>query len=80
MEAIRQTITIPATRNINIQLPETAAVNEEAEIIILFKPSSKKTYGEKIAELQAAATDPLFLADLKEIAEDFKYVDQEEHL
>lgn len=80
MEAIRQTITIPATRNINIQLPETAAVNEEAEIIILFKPSSKKTYAEKIAELQAAATDPLFLADLKEIAEDFKYVDQEEHL
>lgn len=80
MEAIRQTITIPATRNINIQLPETAAVNEEAEIIILFKPSSKKTYGEKIAELQAAATDPLFLADLKEITEDFKYVDQEEHL
>ncbi len=80
MEAIRQTITIPATRNITIQLPDTAAINEEAEIIILFKPSSKKSYATRIAELQEAANDPLFLADLKEIAEDFRYVDQEEYL
>jgi hypothetical protein len=80
MEAIRQTITIPATRNITIQLPDTAAINEEAEIIILFKPSSKKSYATRMAELQEAANDPLFLADLKEIAEDFRYVDQEEYL
>lgn len=80
MEAIRQTITIPASRNINIQLPETVTVNEEAEIIILFRLPSKKTYAEKIVELREATSDPLFLADLKEIAEDFKYTDQEQHL
>lgn len=71
MEAIRQTVMIPATREINIKLPEIAATYEEAEIIILFKPSPKKTYAEKLAQLQEAANDPLFLADLQEIAEDF---------
>lgn len=80
MEAIRQTVTIPANRNIVIQLPETAGVNEEAEIIILFKHSQKKSYAEKLAELQQAGNDPLFLADLHEIAEDFRYIDQEEYL
>ncbi|MEW6730709.1 MAG: hypothetical protein AB1489_05175 [Acidobacteriota bacterium] len=72
MEVIRQTATIPATRNITIQLPDTAAINEEVEIIILFKSARKKGYAEKIAELREVANDPLFQEDLREIAEDFR--------
>ena len=79
MEAIRQIVTVPATREIHIQLPDTAAIHEEVEIIVLFK-SAPKSLAEKISLLQEAVNDQLFLDDLKEIAEDFKYIDQEEHL
>lgn len=40
--------------------------------IILIKPLEAK-----LAVMREAMTDPLFLADLQELAEDFKHVDAE---
>ena len=77
MEAIRQIVTIPATRELRIQLPEEALAHQEAEVIVLFK-SAPAGFDEKIKAIQEAASDELFLGDLKEIAEDFEYVDFEE--
>ncbi len=40
MQAIRQTITLPASRELRIQLPETASPNEQVEVIVLFRTAS----------------------------------------
>jgi predicted DNA-binding antitoxin AbrB/MazE fold protein len=41
--------------------------------IVLLEPIAAK-----LAVMREAMSDPLFLADLQEVAEDFKYVDAEE--
>ena len=41
--------------------------------IILVAPNAQK-----LTAVREAMSDPLFLADLQEVAEDFKYVDTEE--
>ena len=77
MEAIKQTIIVPATRELCIQLPEAAIAHEEAEVIVLFK-SRRDDFGEKIEAMRQAANDEIFLADLKEVAQDFEYADRDE--
>ena len=42
-----------------------------AEVIILFSPISSD--GERLALMKEAMSDPLFVADLEEIGEDFRY-------
>ncbi len=66
MQAIRQTVTVPANREVCIKLPDEAAMHEEAEVIILFK-SSTPTSDEKLAAMRAAMNDELFVADLNEV-------------
>lgn len=78
MEVFKQIITVPADRELRIKLPDEAAANEEAEIIVLFK-SASVTLEEKLAAMQEAASDELYLADLNEANEDFKYADAETH-
>ena len=55
------------------KLPKNAAPNQEAEVIILFSPVS--THAEKLALMQEAMSDPLFLADLEEVPEDFRFAE-----
>lgn len=50
-----------------LSLPEGAKVE-----IILAEPMEAK-----LAAMREAVSDPLFLADLQEVGEDFKYVDAE---
>lgn len=76
IEVFKQIITVPADRELRIKLPDGAAANEEAEIIVLFK-SASVTQEEKLAAMQEAASDELYLADLNEANEDFKYEDAE---
>lgn len=77
MEAIRQTLTVPPNREILIHLPDHAAANETAEVIVLFKTASP-SYLEKAALMREAVLDPLFLADLQEVQEDFLFADADE--
>lgn len=76
MEVVKQNVTVSANRELLIKLPKNAATNQMAEVIILFSPVS--TNGEKLALMQGAMSDPLFVADLEEIREDFRYADFDE--
>jgi hypothetical protein len=78
MQVVKQIVTVPPSREIRIQLPEEAAAHEEAEVIVLFK-SSQASSSDKLAAMQEAAVDPLYLADLNEVAEDFRHADRDEH-
>jgi hypothetical protein len=78
MEAFKQIITVPASRELRIQLPDAAAADEEAEVIVLFKPTPA-SIEKKLAVMREAASDELYLADLNEATEDFKYTDAETH-
>ncbi len=77
MQAIRQTITVPATRELHIKLPDDAATHEEAEVIVLFKSASPAQAG-RLAEMREAMSDELFIADLTETMEDFRHADHDE--
>ena len=76
MRAFRHVVTVPASRELRIQLPEDAAPHEEAEVIVLFKRSSS---ADKLNAMREAAHDELFLADLNEVAEDFRHADEDEY-
>ncbi len=75
MEAIKQTVTVPHNREVIVKFPETAIPNETAEIIILFR--GRKSLEDKLAEMDLAAGDSLYLADIKEIQSDFQSTDFE---
>lgn len=76
MHAIKQTVTVPATRELRIKLPDEAAAHEEAEVIVLFK-STSPTSDERVAAMRAAMSDELFLSDLTETMEDFQHADRD---
>ncbi|MEW6126109.1 MAG: hypothetical protein AB1757_03520 [Acidobacteriota bacterium] len=74
MEAIKHKVRIPADKQIKIRLPDYVLVDEEAEVIVLFK-SASSNQSKKVSQMQEAVNDPLFLADLNTVMEDFKYAD-----
>jgi len=76
MRAVRQIVTVPASRELRIQLPEEAAPDEEAEVIVLFKRSSA---ADKLDAMREAAHDEMFLSDLNEVSEDFRHADEDEY-
>ena len=63
-------------RTVLIELPQTAIPDQTAEVIVLFENATPGK--DKLAEMEAAMSDPLFLADLEEIREDFRYADTDE--
>lgn len=77
MKAFKQLVTVPETRELRIQLPDDAATQEEAEVIVLFK-SGGAAINDKIAAMQEAMSDEMFLNDLRETMEDFSHADAEE--
>lgn len=76
MHAIKQTVTVPATRELHIKLPDDAVAHEEAEVIVLFK-STSPIQDERVAAMRAAMSDELFLSDLTETMEDFQHADRD---
>ena len=50
--------------------------NQTAEVTVLFPTISSNS--EKLALMQSAMSDPLFIADIQEIREDFRHVDFDE--
>jgi hypothetical protein len=73
MEAIRQKLRIPKSREIKIKIPQYIPANQIAEVILLLNRETKES---KINELMEAANDPVFMNDIYEIAEDFKEIDK----
>ena len=76
MEEIKQTFTVPLTLEITVKLPEDAIPNETAEVIVLYR--SKKTgYSDKLALMELAKNDDLYMSDIMEIEKDFSFADAE---
>ena len=76
MQALKQIMEIPANRELVIQLPAEALAHEKVEVIVLFQPQSGSD-SDKQAAMREAMNDPLFLADMNEVMEDFRHVDVE---
>ncbi|MBC7909237.1 MAG: hypothetical protein H7Y30_01975 [Pyrinomonadaceae bacterium] len=77
MQALRQIVTVPETRELRVQLPDDAAPQAEAEVIVLFKSGGAEPDA-KLAAMREAMNDELFLTDLRETMEDFRHADVEE--
>jgi len=74
METVRQTIRVPKNHEIKIKIPENIKENDSVEIVLISGLEDKKR---GLEELKKAMEDKLFLEDLNECMEDFKYVDTE---
>lgn len=74
IQTFRQTVTVPETRELRIQLPHDASPREEAEVVVLFK-SERPELSSKFEAMREAVNDELFLADLGEVMEDFRHAD-----
>lgn len=74
MQAVKQQVRIPANRELRIQLPADALAETDAEVIVLFQASPASVLDE-LAELQEAMNDPRFVADLREVMDDFQHAD-----
>jgi hypothetical protein len=46
------------------------------EVILLIK-SKKRSFGDKMNQLKEAVKDPMFLADMNAVTQDFEYTDLE---
>lgn len=76
MEVVKQHVRVSPERTVLIELPPNAEIDQTAEIIVLFENIAPDS--SKLAEFEAAMSDPLFLADLNEIREDFHNADLDE--
>jgi hypothetical protein len=76
MQTIRHIIKTPKNHFVQIPIPNFILENESVEIIVMLKEQHTE-HGKKISELKSAINDPLFLQDIKEIEEDFSFVDKE---
>ena len=76
MEVVKQNVRVSVDRKILIELPQTAVPNQTAEVIVLFENAARSN--DRLGEMDAAMSDPMFLADLAEIREDFLFADLEE--
>jgi hypothetical protein len=76
MEAIKRIFTVPITLEITVKLPDDAIPNETAEVIVLYR-SKKNSIAEKLAFMESAKNDDLYLSDIREIEEDFSFADAE---
>ena len=72
MQAVKQQVRIPASRELRIQLPTDALAETEAEVIVLFQ-TLPATPADELAEMREAMSDPLFVADLREVMDDFQH-------
>lgn len=76
MEVVRQNVKVSRDRKVLIELPQTAIPQQTAEVIVLFENAAPAQ--DKLDQMEAAMSDPMFLADLAEIREDFRDVDLDE--
>ncbi len=76
MEVVKQNVRVSHDRKVLIELPQTAIPDQTAEVIVLFENAAPGK--DRLDEMEDAMSDPMFLADLAEIREDFRYADVDE--
>lgn len=76
MEAIRQIIRIPRSHEVKIKIPDYLEEDELMEVLMLVN-MGKRSYKDKILDLQEAVKDPDFIEELEAVNHDFENVDME---
>lgn len=71
MEAMRQIVRIPSNHEVRIKIPEHIAENELLEVILLVR-KRKQRFKDKINELKDAVNNPMYIEDMKSVAQDFE--------
>lgn len=66
--SIEQIVEVPENGQVTIQLPSQLTKNKRVKIVIEEIDEDRE---KKLALLKQAANDPLFLADMEEVARDF---------
>lgn len=74
MVAIRYLVKIPEKREITVAVPPHIKPNQMAEVILMVK-DHPQNYAANVQAMKAAASDDLFMRDLKEVATDSQAVD-----
>lgn len=69
-----KTYDVPKGKSLIIELPEKFRMKKQIKVIIKDIPESRKA---KIEQLQKAASDPLFLSDVRIAVSDFEHSDNE---
>ncbi|MEM9992259.1 MAG: hypothetical protein AAF738_10885 [Bacteroidota bacterium] len=69
-------ITLEIQSNLDLQLLLSLARRLDIKVVSM-RTTPEHGTDEKLELMQAAANDPLFLADIEAISDDFKYVDFE---
>ena len=72
MEAIRKFVRIPEDHRISIDIPFSIQTEQLVEVIIIAKENYNRQ--SKIENLKMAMKDPMYLQDLEETNNDFKYI------
>jgi hypothetical protein len=67
--SVEQIMNVPENGQLTIQLPSHLKGSKKVKVVIDEVDESREA---KIALLKQAANDPLFLADMKEVNEDFE--------
>jgi hypothetical protein len=77
MIALRHIKRVPKNHKMVIEIPETIQENQMMEVILLCKETPQNNKAAKLAQLSNSQYDPLFLADLQTIHDDFVGLDRE---
>ena len=77
MVIFKQRVKVTKDGEITVKVPSGVPLNQSIDVIIAIDEHGRK-HLDDVASLKEAMSDPLFLADLKEIDEDFRYVDAED--
>ncbi|MFH0925442.1 MAG: hypothetical protein V1872_07395 [bacterium] len=76
MKTIKQVLRVPKNHEIRIKIPQEVPENEIAEVILVIK-KNRNSFKQKIDQLKESMNDNLFLNDLQDISDDFKFIDIE---
>ena len=73
---VKQQIRIPQDRELHVRLPQNAVAEIDAQVTV----QDQVALDDGDAQIAMAAKDPLFMADLYEVMNDFQYADFDEVL
>ncbi|ROL61054.1 hypothetical protein D9V86_07720 [Bacteroidetes/Chlorobi group bacterium ChocPot_Mid] len=75
MNKVRSIIKTPASRTIQLKIPDFVPINEDIEVIMMFNNNS---FQKKIEMLKNIPFDKTFLEDIKNVQDDYQLIDNKE--
>lgn len=75
MNTLKKTLRIPKDRELRIKLPESFDINRK--VVIVINEEGTNDFEERINSIKEAVNDKLFMEDLNEVMDDYKFIDSE---